>query len=337
MPFPQGHALLIGVGTHQHCPWLDLPGTAADAEAVASVLQDEMACGYPAAQVRLLTHGEATRAGILAALDDLAARTGTGDTVLLFFCGHGALGSDDSYYLAGHDVEMEANRIKASSGVSEVELLRRLEASGAERVLVVFNACHGGTIAPPRLNTAEVAATALTTGNPPEDAVAALLGTGTGRIVVAACRRGQRSHTGSGPLSIFAQALVAGLRGADVAATGGVITAFGLYAHLYASVAAQARTLLNEDQEPELSVLRGAGSFVVVSYKGAGTASSAGAVERTAEPLPQGTAVREVDPAESARSLAERIGAAGENGGDQDGPDLGLLDDSDFVIGNIRK
>lgn len=73
MPFPQGHALLIGVGTHQHCPWLDLPGTAADVEAVASVLQDEMACGYPAAQVRLLTHGEATRAGILAALDDLAA------------------------------------------------------------------------------------------------------------------------------------------------------------------------------------------------------------------------------------------------------------------------
>lgn len=331
MPFPQGHALLIGVGTHQHCPWLDLPGTAADAEAVAHVLQDEMACGYPAAQVRLLTHGGATRAGILAALDDLAARTGAGDTVLLFFCGHGALGSDDSYYLAGHDVEMEANRIKAGTGVSEEELLRRLEASGAEHVLVVFNACHGGTIAPTRLDATEVAATALTTGNPPEDTVAALLGTGTGRIIVTACRRGQRSHTGSGPLSLFAQALVAGLRGAD--ASGNFITAFGLYAHLYASVAGQARTLLNEDQEPEMSVLRGAGSFAVGSYNGAGAASSAGAVEPAAEPLPQGTAVHEVDPAESARSLAERIGAAG----DQDGPDLGLLDDSDFVIGNIRK
>lgn len=70
---------MIGVGTHQHCPWLDLPGTAADAEAVAYMLQDEMVCGYPAPQVRLLTHGGATRAGILAARDDLAARTGAGD------------------------------------------------------------------------------------------------------------------------------------------------------------------------------------------------------------------------------------------------------------------
>ena len=79
-------------------------------------------------------------------------------------------------------------------------------------MLLVLNACHGGTIAPARLDAAEVAATALTTSNPPEDTVAALLGTGTQRIVIAACRAGQRSHTGSGPLSIFGQALVDGLR-----------------------------------------------------------------------------------------------------------------------------
>lgn len=336
MSFPQGHALLIGVGTHQHCPWLDLPSTAAEAEAVAKVLQDGQACGYPAAQVRLVTRAGATKAEILAALADLAGRVGSGDTVTLFFSGHGALGSDDSYYLAGHDVEMEANRIKAGTGISEEDLLRRLQAIDAERVLVLFNACHGGTIAPARLDAAAVAATALTTSNPPDDTVAALLGTGTERIVVAACRAGQRSHTGSGPLSLFAQALVDGLRGSGAAAAGGYISAFGLYAHLYASVAGQARTLLNEDQEPELSVLRGARSFAVGPDKGADTARQSPSTEPATEPLPQGTAVREVDPAESARSLAERIGA-GEESGDQDGPDLGLLDDSDFVIGNIRK
>ena len=336
MSFPQGHALIIGVGTHQHCPWLDLHSTAAEAEAVGKVLQNGEACGYPAAQVRLVTRAGATRAGILAALDDLAGQVGAGDTVTLFFSGHGALGSDDSYYLAGHDVEMEANRIKGGTGISEEELLLRLRAITAERVLVVFNACHGGTIAPARLDTAEIAATALTTGNPPDDTVAALLGTGTGRIVIAACRVGQRSHTGSGPLSLFAQALVDGLAGSGAAATDGFINAFGLYAHLYASVAGRARTLLNEDQEPELSVLRGAGSFAVGLKKGAGAAGHATTAEPATDPLPQGTAVREVDAAESARSLAERIGAD-EESGDQDGPDLGLLDDSDFVIGNIRK
>lgn len=71
-------------------------------------------------------------------------------------------------------------------------------------------------------------------------------------------------------------------------------------------------------------------------YRGAGGVGEA-AGEAATEPLPQGTAVREVSPEESARSLAERTGTAGREGGEQDGGDLGDLDDTDFVIGNIRK
>jgi hypothetical protein len=350
MPFPKGHALLIGVGTHQHCPWLDLQGTAADAEAVAKVLQDDdSGCGYATAQVRLLTHSSATKGEILAALDDLAGRTGAGDIVFLFFCGHGALGTDDSYYLAGYDVRMEANRVQAPTGVGEKELLAKVQAIRAEHVLVVFNACHGGTFAPARLDAAAVAATALTTGNPPEDTVAALLGTGRGRIVVAACRTGQRSHAAGGRLSLFAQALVDGLRGAAGAGTNsssGFLSAYGLYSYLYASVAERARTLLNEDQEPELAVLRGARSFAIAQYKGASTAGvTETAAEPAMEPLPQGTAVREISPEESAHSLAERfpggdelhVSTSGEDGYGEEGGDLADLDDTDFVIGNIRK
>ncbi len=347
MPFSQGHALLIGVGAHQHCPWLDLPGTAADAEAVAEVLQDGTACGYPAAQVRLITRRDATRAGILAALDDLAGRAGPGDIVFVLFSGHGALGADDSYYLAGYDVQMEANRIVAGAGVSESDLLGKLQAIRAAHVFLVFNACHGGAIASPRPRAAAaVAATTLTTANPPEDTVAAILGTGKGRIVVTACRTGQRSHTGSGPRSLFAQALVSGLDGRGGEENSGYITAFGLYAHLYATVAERARALLNEDQEPELAVLRGAGSYPVALYQGPSAAGAETmrepATEPATEPLPQGAPVREVDPEESARSLAQhRAGSdelqRDEGREDDDGRDLGDLDDTDFVIGNIRK
>ncbi len=34
MPFSQGHALLIGVGSYQHSPHLNVPITVADAQAV---------------------------------------------------------------------------------------------------------------------------------------------------------------------------------------------------------------------------------------------------------------------------------------------------------------
>ena len=102
--FAAGHALVIGVGTHRYHPAIDEPITVEDAKAVAAVLRDGSACGYPAEQVRPLGRDDATKEGILSALDDLAAGAGPQDTVFLFYCGHGALGTDGNYYLVSHDV-----------------------------------------------------------------------------------------------------------------------------------------------------------------------------------------------------------------------------------------
>ena len=303
MPFPQGHALLIGVGTHQHCPNLDVPITVADAQAVAAVLQDAGAAGYPADQVKLISEDNATKAGILAALDDLAARATAGQTAFLFFCGHGALGTDGNYYLVSHDVQIEGGRVVAGTGVSEAELLQKLKAIPAERVLMVFNACHSGNISP-ALGTE---APALTTSNPSEDTAAALLGTGKGRIIVTACGEQQLSYIGSGPLTLFTQALVDGLRGKGVANNRGFISAFSLYEHIYETVSEKVQDLYKLVQQPELTVLRGVGPFAVALYKGA---SSLGG-ELAGEPLPQGMGAREVSPEKSARRLAQRIDTGG--------------------------
>jgi hypothetical protein len=280
-----------------------LIGAGADAEAVAAALQDGAACGYPAAQVQLITNGGATTAGILAALDELAARAGAGDTAFLFFSGQGALGTDGSYYLASHDVQIEGNRIKAGSGVNEGELLQKLWAIPAERVLIVFSAGHAGSSSP----SPSAAAPALTTSSPAEDTITALLGTGKGRIVVAACRAEQHSYSGSGPLTLFTQALIDGLRGVGVADNHGFIGAFSLYRHIYETVSDRAKALHNVVQEPELTVLRGAGSFAVARYKGTGTLSG----EFAAEPLPTCMAAREVSIELSASHLAQGENAIG--------------------------
>src|SRR5437870_557688 len=98
MAFSQGHALIIGVGSYQVEPRLDIPISVSDANQVQSVLVNPRYCGYPQDQVSLLHDDTATRQGLLAALDDLAQRTGPGDTVVLFYCGHGDTGEDGEYY-----------------------------------------------------------------------------------------------------------------------------------------------------------------------------------------------------------------------------------------------
>ena len=81
--FTQGHALLIGVGTYLHIAHADVPVTVKDARAIKEILENTNLCGYPAQQIKLLHDTTATRAGLLAALDELAAITKAESTVLL--------------------------------------------------------------------------------------------------------------------------------------------------------------------------------------------------------------------------------------------------------------
>jgi hypothetical protein len=310
MPFPTAHALLIGIGTYAHAPKLNVPITAADANAVAAVLRDPQFCGYPTEQVTLLADATATRDGVLAALDALAARVGAGDTVFVFYAGHGVYG-DDGYELTTHDTRMEGAKTVAGSGVREAELIEKLRAIQAKRLLLVVNACHAGELSPVLAPGDE-----SPTGEPlPPNVSAALLGTGEGRVIINACREQQYSFIGPGPLTLFTQALVDGLHGKGVSSNQGYISVFDLYTHLYFAldealprhVPELLRQRFGGKQEPELTILKGVGPFAVALYRGATTL---GSFDAAGEP-PAGTAVREVNPAYSQslmRQHQQRIG-----------------------------
>jgi hypothetical protein len=311
MPFPRGHALLIGVGTYQHTPRLNVPVTAADARAVAQVLRDPRFCGYPAAQVALLHDEQATSAGILAALDQLALRTGLDDTVVLFYCGHGDFGDDGEYYLTSHETRIADQKVVAGTGLRQKTLLEKLRAIRARRMLLIFNACHSGAVAP-TLGGADEPPPAGQ--NPPDETTAALLATGAGRIIITACRAAQLSYVGVGRLTLFTQALVGGLLGQGLDGRNGYISAFDLYTHVYNTVGEQVRRQFGARQEPELTILKGVGPFAVALYRGAATL---GAFDERAAPAP-GAAVRPVDEQESRRAF-ERIMSVGQGvaiGGD---------------------
>jgi len=322
MTFKQGHALLIGVGSHQNAPELNVPVTVADAKAVAEVLTNPGLGGYIPDQVQLLHDAAASSQGILGALDQLGKRTNANDTVLIFYCGHGDYGADGEYYLVSHDARLKGGKVASGSGVSQTALLTRLKTIPAQRVLMIFNACHSGEISPTLSVDQATGAKVL-----PNAAADALLSTGSGRIIITACREEQFSYIGSGQITLFTQALVDGLRGKGVLTRGGFISAFDLYTMIYETVSAKVRQLYNREQEPELTVLKGVGPFAVSLYKGA-QETNLGLAEAPEVPT-QVNAVRQVAPETSERLFQQIVNQSG-------GVSIGQADVSGNVIGDVH-
>ena len=305
--FIQGHALIIGVGSYQHELRLNVPITVTDARALATVLHDPQHCGYPAAQVRLLSDSSASRVGIFAALDDLATHTQPTDTVLIFYSGHGERSADGAYHLTTHDTRLAKGKVVADTGISQVELLEKLRAIRAERLILFVNACHAGELSPVLGASDEP----FTGQSLPQQAADALLATGSGRIIVTACREQQVSFIGPGPLTIFTQALIDGLRGQGLSSRAGYISAFDLYTHLYFAVGAAIETRVSavlkqrygSTQEPELTVLKGVGPFALALYRGATMLG-----DFSTDHMPSdGTALRQVNPARSQWAFQQSI------------------------------
>jgi hypothetical protein len=176
----------------------------------------------------------------------------------------------------------------------------------------------------------------------PNQTANALLSTGSGRIVITACRENQVAFVGSGELTLFAQMLTEGLRGSEeIFNRKGYISAFDLYTHLYYAVGEAVQDTVPQHirdhygntQEPELTVLKGVGPFAVALYPGAQTLGDFPADHPPAE----GTAVREVAEHRSQRALQNIIGTAtvqGDNSGQNVGVNYGTMSQNTQTINN---
>ena len=312
MPFQQGHAILIGVGSHKFIPSLDVPISVTDAQAVAEILRDQKYCGYPADQVKVLSHADATAGNILDELEALAGRVKKADTVTFFYEGHGDYSTDGSYYLITHDAQASGDKVVPGTGLSQIALLDALRNLPAERVLLIFNACHAGELAPSSFGAAgpaEGGAADFGAQTLPNTTADALLSTGSGRIILGACREDQRSYIGSGKLSLFTQALVDALQGRGLLPRGGFISIFDLYTSVYESVKEKALMTLGRDQHPELTVLKEAGPFAVALYHGA-TQTDLGLAEAKTD-LPDIPDMRLTSPEKSQRLFQQYVVQSG--------------------------
>jgi hypothetical protein len=185
-------ALIVGVSDYQMLPARGAGGTGPfDLEGpkndVPRMLQLARQLGVPATELHVLANAGTlppgakapTRANILAELKDLAARSSTGDQVLVYFSGHGAQAPDmegeeadglDELLLPADigkwsdEADLVENAITDDEFGAAIEAIRQRGAY----VWVIVDSCHSGTalrggpvLLPPGFESKGVSASAL--------------------------------------------------------------------------------------------------------------------------------------------------------------------------------
>jgi hypothetical protein len=250
--FEKGHALVVGVGA-------DLPNTIDDAKGLAAILIDPGRCAYPPGQVHLLTGGEATRDGILAALDTLVQSAAGDATVVVYFSGHGyqvTSPTGEFYYLLPYGYELTRLYQTAISGADFAE---RLQAIPAQKLLLLLDCCHAGGVGEAKTPDRQVLQMIK---SPLPHEARALLAEGSGRVLVASSRENELSYAGR-PYSAFTLALIEALSGVGMARQDGYVRAADLALH--ARQVVPGRT---DDRQHPILHFEQADNFVLAYYAG---------------------------------------------------------------------
>jgi len=153
---PAGSAVAAVPGTHPRdsrfaagASWVSLQGPLIDVAAMKFLLTNQF--GFPANQVTVLDQHEATRRGILTALDRLIAESQPGDTVVLYYSGHGSRRLDTLSSKNHFDETIvPVDAWKGSEDIRDKELAARFDQIVYDKhahLTAIFDSCNSGTMA----------------------------------------------------------------------------------------------------------------------------------------------------------------------------------------------
>jgi uncharacterized caspase-like protein len=149
------HVLAVGVDKYDDPAIPDLGLAVSDAMRFAAAVE-AIGGDVAIASSRVLDEKAATRQGVLAALRETLAKAGAGETVVLFFAGHGVT-SAEGYFLATPDTRIGDIPGSALAWEEIAALLREKQA----RIAVFLDTCHSGAAGTGAFSTNDGAAASL--------------------------------------------------------------------------------------------------------------------------------------------------------------------------------
>ncbi len=138
-------ALLIGINKYRAVP--KLQGSLNDIETMKQVLITRW--GFPEGNIRFLTDEQATREGMLAALNQFVKDTGPQDTVYIHYSGHGSqvkdLNGDEPDDHLDETLVPQDGRTGSVPDITDDELEVIFGRLPTKNAFIVLDSCHSGT------------------------------------------------------------------------------------------------------------------------------------------------------------------------------------------------
>lgn len=148
-PPEAGRLVVLAIGINRYAnPALNLNFAVPDAEAVARALRARSGNLFRDVQVTVLRDAQATRRGVLAALEDLARTTQPQDTFVLYLGGHGVRTEPDQRFLfLPHDATEIGNwTALRRQGIEDSVLVAAIARIRARDGLLLLDTCHAGQL-----------------------------------------------------------------------------------------------------------------------------------------------------------------------------------------------
>jgi hypothetical protein len=136
MPAVSRHIVLLFGNNDYRLPIPSLTTPAADVDTIADTLRQRF--GY---EPRVLKN--ATKSDIIAAFNKIAAETQPGDSVILFYAGHGYLMDDTGM---GYWIPVDASVRTAANWLSNTDIGKLLRAIPARQLILVSDSCFSGSL-----------------------------------------------------------------------------------------------------------------------------------------------------------------------------------------------
>jgi hypothetical protein len=210
-PASAGRLIVLAVGVNQYAiSAMNLRYAAPDARIVAETLRTAGAGVFREVQTTLLLDREATRAGVLAAMDRAAATVLPTDTFVLYIAGHGIRTEPDQRFLFLPSDLRDAGNMEAfrRQGIDDSTLVAALARIRARDAFLLLDTCHAGQLTMDQLSA---------------------LGNETGRFLLAASSSVQEALDSYDDRNgVFAYAFREGLMGRAAADGEGRISALSL-------------------------------------------------------------------------------------------------------------
>jgi WD40 repeat protein len=147
---PNMHILAVGINNYLN-PKYNLNYAKNDADAFVKSLSTGATTLFGKVEVTTIYDANATKTGILAAIEKIKATAKAEDVFVFYYAGHGVMSSGNvpekpQFYLVPHDVTKmyEADEMLKKSGISATEIGEFSKTIKAQKQLFVIDACQSG-------------------------------------------------------------------------------------------------------------------------------------------------------------------------------------------------